>query len=184
MTGGVRLTSRQCLPKGKETEMKFKKTALLVLAAVLLVYAFVVPAGALPEDDSSTAYTETVPASSQEPETQPQPEPTDPPYSEPEPQPEPSSSQEPVYTDPPPASSQTDAPVSSEEETEHKSWLDIFKLPTEPTNGEETVPEKKDTQTTTTQYVVMGILLWVLIACGTLVTLGVLASTHRRKRGK
>lgn len=166
--------------------MKLKKTALLVLAAVLLVYTFVVPAGALPEDDSSTAYTETVPASSQAPETQPQPqpEPTDPPYSEPQPQPEPSSSQGPVYTDPPPASSQTEAPVSSEEETEHKSWLDIFKLPTEPTNGEETIPEKKDTQTTTTQYVVMGILLWVLIACGTLVTLGVLASTHRRKRGK
>ncbi len=166
--------------------MKLKKTALLFLVAALLISVFVVSARALPEDESGTAASETLPpVSSQEPETQPPPEPTDPPYSEPEPQPEPSSSQEPDYTDPPAASSETQAPVSSEEETqERKSWLDIFKLPTEPTNEEESIPEKKDTQTTTTQYVVMGLLLWVLIVCGTLVTLGVLASTHRRKRGK
>ena len=160
--------------------MKLKKMAPIVLAAVLLISAFVFSARALPEDESGVSAVET-----QEPETQPPPEPTAPPYSEPEPQPEPSSSQEPEYTDPPAASSQTQAPDSSEEETQgQKSWLDIFKLPTEPTNEDASIPEKKDTQTTTTQYVVMGILLWVLIACGTLVTLGVLASTHRRKHGK
>lgn len=161
---------------------------LLVLSAVLLICAFVVPAYALPEDGSGVSAAETQPVSSQEPVTQPPTEPTDPPYSEPEPQPEPQpdpSSEEPEYTNPPVTPSETEAPVSSEEETqEQKSWLDIFKLPTEPTNEEESIPEKKDTQTSTTQYVVMGILLWVLIACGTLVTLGVLASTHRRKRGK
>ena len=166
--------------------MKLKKMAPIVLAAVLLISAFVFSARALPEDESGTSAVETQPpVSSQEPETQPPPEPTAPPYSEPEPQPEPSSSQEPEYTGPPAASSQTQAPDSSEEETQgQKSWLDIFKLPTEPTNEDASIPEKKDTQTTTTQYVVMGILLWVLIACGTLVTLGVLASTHRRKHGK
>lgn len=164
--------------------MKLKKTVLLVLSAVFLICAFVVSAYALPEDDSGISAVETQPVSSQEPVTQPPTEPTNPPYSEPEPQPAPSS-EEPEYTAPPVTPSETEAPVSSEEETQkQQTWLDIFKLPTEPTNEEESIPDKKESQTTTTQYVVMGILLWVLIACGTLATLGILASTHRRKRGK
>lgn len=129
--------------KGHGNEVE--KMAPIVLAAVLLISAFVFSARALPEDESGTSAVETQPpVSSQEPETQPPPEPTAPPYSEPEPQPEPSSSQEPEYTDPPAASSQTQAPDSSEEETQgQKSWLDIFKLPTEPTNEDASIPEKR-----------------------------------------
>lgn len=165
--------------------MKLKKLVLLFIAATLLICSLAVQVHALPGDESGAPVTDTQPEETVPQETQPPAtEPPEPPYSEPETQPAPSSSQ-PDYTDPPAASSEEQPPASSEEETQpNKSWLDIFKLPTEPTNADETIPEKKDNQTSTTQYVVMGILLWVLIACGSLVTLGVLASTHRRKRGK
>lgn len=171
-------------PCGKEKNMKLKKLALLFCSAILLICSLAAPAHALPGDESGAPITDTQPEETVPQETQPPvTEPTDPPYSEPETQPTPS--EEPEYTDPPVTSPQTQPPVSSEEETQsQKSWLDIFKLPTEPTNADETIPEKKEGQTTTTQYVIMGILLWVLIACGSLISLGVLASTHRRKRGK
>lgn len=91
-------------------------------------------------------------------------------------------------TQPPDVSYQETDPPASQEETqpqEDQSWLDIFQLPTQTLPTEDvTIPEKESSNTTTTQYVVMGILMWIVIVLGALITVGILASTHRRKRGK
>ena len=177
--------------------MKCKKTVLLFLTAALLLMAAHTTVLALPED-------ETVPSSVYTPETQPPSvssiEPTESqpvqPDSEPEPaQPEPTQPPEtqppetqPPETQPPDVSYQETDPPASQEETqpqEDQSWLDIFQLPTQTLPTEDvTIPEKESSNTTTTQYVVMGILMWIVIVLGALITVGILASTHRRKRGK
>ncbi|HIQ80261.1 MAG TPA: hypothetical protein IAD32_03125 [Candidatus Scatavimonas merdigallinarum] len=172
--------------------MKCKKTVLLFLTAALLLMAAHTTVLALPED-------ETAPSSAYTPETQPpsvsstEPVESQPvqPGSEPEPtQPEPTQPPQtrPQETQPPDVSYQeTDPPVSQEEThpQESQSWLDIFQLPTQTIPTEDvTIPEKENNNTTTTQYVVMGIFMWVVIVLGALITVGILASTHRRKHGK
>lgn len=162
--------------------MKCKKTVLLFLTAALLLMAAHTTVLALPED-------ETVPSSVYTPETQPPSvssiEPTESQPVQPDSEPEPT---QPEPTQPPDVSYQETDPPASQEETqpqEDQSWLDIFQLPTQTLPTEDvTIPEKESSNTTTTQYVVMGILMWIVIVLGALITVGILASTHRRKRGK
>ncbi len=90
-----------------------------------------------------------------------------------------------IQTDPPTQEqTQPQTQQPTQETTTSGGFLNgLLEQPEEPETSEDSIPQETRA-VSTTAYVINGVLLWIVIVVGVLVTLGILGITFKRKKSK